>query len=71
MALALTHNPQRASALAKETLSWAWQHNEEAGNADTIKMALLKEMRGRYMRQDRVAPGHPASCEQQFQEAGI
>ncbi len=71
VALALTHNPDRAAALAKETLSWAWQHNGGAWDRDSIKRVLLRELRDRYLLQSRTTRNNPASRVRQLQTAGV
>lgn len=71
VALALTRNPGRALALAKETLLWAWHLDGGEWDAGGIKRKLLSELRGRYMRRYRVAPVQSASGRRQLQEAGI
>ena len=71
VALALTHNPGWALALAKETLLWAWSLGEGDWDAGGIKRTLLSELRGRYMRRYRVVRVRRASGRTQLQEAGI
>ena len=72
VAMALTHNPNQASALAKETLLRAWQgDNDGVWDVDTIKMRLLREMRDRYRRQTRALRNRLASAGQQRVEAGV
>jgi len=71
VAFSLTHNPQRAAALARETLSWAWQREGGADDSDAIKMMLLRDMRKRYLRHGRISTAIPAHHEKQLQEAGI
>lgn len=71
VALALTRNPNRAAELSKEVLSRAWQCNAGAWDANSLKMALLSELRARYLRQSRITRRRPASREEQLQEAGV
>ncbi len=68
VALALSHDPNGAVALVKETLQWAWQCNEGARNADTMKMALLRELRTRYLRRGKAAHIGSAGGRRQLQE---
>ena len=53
VAFALTRDPDRALVLAKETLQWAWQRGERMADTGSLKMSLLSELRGRYMRNCR------------------
>ena len=52
VALALTRDPILGQRLARATLLWAWQRQAVSGDLDTgdIKMVLLKELRGRFLR---------------------
>ena len=70
VALALTKSPKRAAELARETLSWAWQSNGGAWDAHSMKMALMSDLRDRYLHHDRIARHRPASRRQQLQEVG-
>ena len=71
VALALTRNPNRAAELAKETLSWAWQRDAGAWDANSMKMALLSELRDRHLRHDRIVRHSPPCRARQLQEAGV
>ena len=52
VALALTRDPILGQRLARATLLWAWQRQAATGNLGgvDIKMALLRELRGRFLR---------------------
>ena len=51
VALALTRDPACGQRLARETLLWAWQRQMEAGplGGGDIKMALLRDLRSRFL----------------------
>ncbi len=52
VALALTHDPASGQRLARATLLWAWQRQMERGNlgGGDVKMALLRDLRRRFLR---------------------
>lgn len=52
VALALTRDPILGQRLARATLLWAWQRQATAGalGGGDIKMALLREMRSRFLK---------------------
>jgi hypothetical protein len=52
VALALTRDPILGQRLARATLLWAWQRQAATGDlgGGDIKMALLRELRGRFLR---------------------
>ncbi len=52
VALALTRDPILGQRLARATLLWAWQRQAAAGElgGGDIKMALLRELRSRFLR---------------------
>jgi hypothetical protein len=51
VALALTRDPVLGQRLARETLLWAWQCQGQMGGlgGDHVKMALLKNLRSRFL----------------------
>ena len=52
VALALTRDPARGQRLARETLLWAWRQQATTGSlggGKDIKMALLSDLRGRFL----------------------
>ncbi len=54
VALALVREPRQAEELVRETLSWAWRLGPARRDDAVLKMVLLKELRGRYLRTRRV-----------------
>lgn len=52
VALALTRDPVLGQRLARATLLWAWQRQATGGGlgGGDVKMALLRELRGRFLR---------------------
>ena len=52
VALALTRDPILGQRLARATLLWAWQRQATAGDlgGGDVKMALLRELRSRFLR---------------------
>ena len=71
VALALTHNPNRAVALVKETLQWACQRQKGAWDEDTMKMTLLRDLRARYLRSGRTVHNRTACGGRQLQETDV
>jgi hypothetical protein len=53
VALALTRNPILGQRLARATLLWAWQNQAAAGELGRgdVKMALLRELRSRFLKE--------------------
>ncbi len=52
VALALTRDPILGQRLARATLLWAWQRQATAGDlgGGDVKMALLRELRSRFLK---------------------
>ena len=57
VALALTHDPASGQRLARATLLWAWQRQMEMGTlgGGDVKMALLRDLRRRFLKDFRPA----------------
>jgi len=49
VALALTHDPERAQDLARHVLTGAWQQRDSENGRDDIKKKLLTALRKRYL----------------------
>jgi len=71
VALTLTRNMSQALALTKDTLLWAWELDGEPRNAGAMKMALLSELRSRYLRDYKPSRDRAAACGQPLQEVGV
>lgn len=67
VALALTRDPLLGQRLARATLLWAWQRQAKGKDLDAggVKMALLKNLRGRYLHDF-----YPA-CSRDFRPAAV
>ena len=68
---ALTRDPNRAAALAKEVLLWAWRNEGGAWDAASIKRVLLSELRDRHLRHNRDVRLRSAYSQRQTQGAGV
>ena len=68
VALALTRDPARGQRLARETLLWAWRRQAKTGGlgGEDVKMALLSDLRGRFLSDYSAAcprdPGRPRTA---------
>jgi hypothetical protein len=71
VALLLTRDVNRALALTKDTLLWAFQRKDGALDSDAMKRALMSELRDRYVRDCQLAGGRAAFGEQRLPKAGV
>lgn len=68
VALALTRDPASGQRLARATLLWAWQRQMETGplGGGDVKMALLRDLRSRFLKDFGPARGAGDRCATPF-----